>query len=61
MQGKNNSTHGKLDILEVGQSTTYRLSDYYALGSAIEFRRKRYARTYSRKTEGDRVRVTRTR
>ncbi len=51
---------GALDVLEVGQSTLYPLVDYSSLCAAITLRKNRWNKRFTRRTQGQFVRVWRT-
>jgi hypothetical protein len=54
-----NSKFSALDLLEVGDSTTFPLTDYNTLGPSIKFRADRYGKRFTRRTEDTLVRVWR--
>ena len=53
------NTYSRLDELQVGQSTTYPVEQYTTLCAVIQYRTRRYNKKFTRRTEGDVVRVWR--
>jgi hypothetical protein len=53
------NTYRGLDDLQVGQSTTYPVGQYITLCDVIQYRSRRYNKKFTRRTEGDVVRVWR--
>jgi hypothetical protein len=50
---------GELDQLEVGQSAAFPMSAYFTLCASIMHRQTRYGKQFTRRREGDSVRVWR--
>lgn len=48
-----------LDTLEIGESALLDLCYYDSLGSCLGWRRRRYGKTFTRKVEGQGVRIWR--
>jgi hypothetical protein len=49
----------ELGMLEIGQSTTYPIVNYASVASSVTYLQRRYEKRFTRRTEGDVVRVWR--